>query len=1112
VRTARLITRSLWHYWKTGAVVAFGVAVATAVIVGSLVVGDSVTGSIRDTALDRLGRVTNAMVAPRFFSAMRGCMVDVSLPSPDEAQVRAVILTQAAASNPDTSTVIPGVSVIGTNDPWLFMLDSAPPGKRNVVVNRSLADDLGVQKGSTILLNIGKSGHAPADTLFGRRERRHTMETLRVRVAAVLQTGGDFSLRPGGETPRNLFISRNWLATRLGQRGKANALMATGDVDADLKQALKKACRLSDHGLKVTVDAEHRMLLLKSAELLIPDAQVETTRNVAEKLGTKGYRTSVYLADTLRRGDHKTHYAVVCGFEPLGSLKLKRGWLPKTGSEFILANTWVADDLKARAGDLIDLSYRVATPSGAYAIRTRAFTYQGTVELVWPVWNTTLVPDFDGITDAEKLSEWDPPFPIDSKLITDRDEAYWQKYRTSPKAFLPLDALKQIWADGGSPHWVTSVRVPVPNGEEPRAFAARFVEQLTRDLDPADSGLVFRPVRDEAFEAAKGSTPFGTLFLSMGMFLVASGMGLAGMLMRLSIERRSGQMGMLLACGFEGRRAARLMATEGAVLAVIGALLGTPLGILYAHGIIHALRTWWAGAVGNTTVLWVHVTPTAVLGGLVGGLAAGLLSVWLGVRRLRRRHVLELLSGWQSIAITPPSSGVLRAIRIVFVGSALGAASLLGLSIGAEMVQPAGAFFGVGALLLVAGLSGLYLILVSALKRRRPAVSLSRLALRNASGHRGRSMLAAGLLACASFVIVAVAANERNFSHVDPTDKASGTGGFTLRAESSLPIHYDFGTKAGREELGFAAEDEPLWKDVRVYSFLRGGDEDISCLNLATANTPRVLGVPPDFVERGGFTVKSLSAATNPWTDLGDTQDGDVPTFGDSESVMWKLLSGLGKTMTVRVESGEPTAVRFTGLISSSVLAGELLVSQRSFKAMFPSQTAPRYFLIETPAEKADAVAVSLRRNLGEMGVSVRSTLEVWNDLIGVQNAYLMTFLALGGLGVVLGTVGLVVVVLRNALERRGEFALMLATGFGRGYLAGLLIVENVGLLLFGLIFGALSALVAVAPQLASVNSSVNWATLIGMLAGIMAVGIVSCVAAAAGSVRTSLIEALRSE
>jgi len=975
LKTARIVIRSLRYYWATGLVVAFGVAVATAVIVGSLVVGDSITGSLRDTALERLGRVTHALIAPRFFDAD---LADRLAGQAD--RVGAHILLEGSVRNPDTGAASPRVQVIA-GDARFFAGRNHPPNLsgRSVEINQALAEDLGLKAGAAILLSIGKRGQAPADTLFGRREREYTLQTLRLTVAAVVREGGDFSLVPGSTTPRNLFISREWLAEQIGQSGKANALLADTEDVTRLQTALETTGTPSDHGLKAVLDDTHRILSIQSTQLLLSNRHVAIIQSTAKQLGTTAHRTSVYLADMLQRGETKTHYAIICGFEPLSLLKLKHGWVPEAGYEFIVLNTWSADDLKAKPGDSIELAYRVATPGGDYVTRSKTLTMQATVELTWPAWDTTLVPDFEGITNVDKLSDWEPPFPIDRKLITERDDAYWHKYRTSPKAFLPLEALRRIWADGGSSEWVTSVRVPVPEDTDLIVFTRHFLSELVRGVDPADSGLVFRPVREEAIEAASGSTPFGVLFLSMGMFLVASGVGLAGMLMRLSIERRSNQMGMLLACGFDSRRAANLMAAEGAVLAVAGVAIGAPAGIAYASGIIYALQTWWSGAVGQTAALWLHVTPAAVLGGVLGGLAAGLLSIGLAVRHLRRQNVLALLSGWQSLGVRLPSRKAVLTSWTILLLCLAGAAGLWLASSQVGLADPTGAFFGIGVFLLVGGLTILYQWLATTLKRRRPAVSLIRLALRYAAGHRGRSLLAAGLIACSAFVIVAVAANERDFSHVDSTAPTSGTGGFTLRAESALPVHYDFGTPSGREALGFSPEDEPLWEGVNVYSFLLGGDGDISCLNLATTKTPRVIGASPAFIKRGGFTVQPLNpgSAANPWTALEGKADDDPRVFGDSQSVMWQLQSGLGKSITLRGEAGTPFAARFTGLVSSSILAGELIVSQDNFKTMFPSQSAPRFFLIETPPDKADAVAASLRRNLGEMGLSVRSTLEM---------------------------------------------------------------------------------------------------------------------------------------
>ncbi len=146
------------------------------------------------------------------------------------------------------------------------------------------------------------------------------------------------------------------------------------------------------------------------------------------------------------------------------------------------------------------------------------------------------------------------------------------------------------------------------------------------------------------------------------------------------------------------------------------------------------------------------------------------------------------------------------------------------------------------------------------------------------------------------------------------------------------------------------------------------------------------------------------------------------------------------------------------------------------------------------------------------MGVQVRSTREVLSRYITVQNTYLTMFLALGGLGLLLGTIGLVAVILRSAFERRGEFALMLATGFTRENLTWLVLVENAGLLIAGMVAGTLTALIAVAPHLASEQANVNWSSLAVVLAAVVVVGLAACAAGARATVRGNLIEALRTE
>ena len=83
-----------------------------------------------------------------------------------------------------------------------------------------------------------------------------------------------------------------------------------------------------------------------------------------------------------------------------------------------------------------------------------------------------------------------------------------------------------------------------------------------------------------------------------------------------------------------------------------------------------------------------------------------------------------------------------------------------------------------------------------------------------------------------------------------------------------------------------------------------------------------------------------------------------------------------------------------------------------------------------------------------------------------VENTYLSTFQALGGLGLILGTIGLATVLLRNVLERRRELALLGAVGFRRGHVLTMVVAENVLLLGCGLLAGAVCAGLAIAPAI----------------------------------------------
>ncbi|PYI85119.1 MAG: hypothetical protein DME26_11805 [Verrucomicrobia bacterium] len=139
-------------------------------------------------------------------------------------------------------------------------------------------------------------------------------------------------------------------------------------------------------------------------------------------------------------------------------------------------------------------------------------------------------------------------------------------------------------------------------------------------------------------------------------------------------------------------------------------------------------------------------------------------------------------------------------------------------------------------------------------------------------------------------MVVAVGANKLDANR-DAYKRSSGTGGFALIGESTLPVIHDLNSQDGRDFFGLDANG---MQGVQFVPFrVRDGD-DASCLNLNRAQTPRLLGLQPEALDaRGAFTFsKTLTGAPskNPWLLLKQQlADGAVPALGDEASIAWPL-------------------------------------------------------------------------------------------------------------------------------------------------------------------------------------------------------------------------------
>jgi ABC-type lipoprotein release transport system permease subunit len=771
------------------------------------------------------------------------------------------------------------------------------------------------------------------------------------------------------------------------------------------------------------------------------------------------------------------------------------GFLPaELDDDEIVVSQWLADDLGVKLNDRISLKYFTMGERRQLVEQAREFEIIQILPMNEPALNPSWMPDFPGLSDQENCRDWKPGFAIDNKKIRDKDEAYWKQYRGTPKAFVNLHIGQQMWGN----RWgnVTSIRFG------PSQLRGAITADMRGKLIPEAVGFQFQPLREQALKATDAPIDFGQYFLYFSFFLIAAAAVLTGLLFVFTLEQRDAEAGTLLALGLPAKTVRRMLLSEGVLLAVIGTVAGCVGAVGFTYLVLRALTTVWRGAVGAVDFSF-SASPLSLIGGSLGSIAIACLAMWLASRRQLRRPAAELLAGEASSM--PESRGERRAWHFspLFVERA---ATIIALIVAALGKGNAGAFFGAGALFLIAGIAFSARV-IRGKNDVRPLSSVRDLARRNTSRRLGRSLATIGVLASGVFMVISVSSFRKQPESVSAR-RDTGTGGFVLVAESALPIYEDLNTAKGRENY---AIDESSMHSVSVVPMrVRDGD-DASCLNLNRALQPRLLAVKPsELAARKAFRFSSKNAG---WELLEKTQgDGAIPGIVDANTLKYAMQKKIGDTIEYQDEQGRPFNVRVVATIVGSMLQGNVVVAEKPFIERFPSAGGYRFFLIDADPMDPRVTEAELSRALQDRGFEIVRATRRLDEFNAVENTYLSIFQALGGLGLLLGTAGLAIVVARNVLERRREFGLLEAVGFKQRGVRRLVFAEHRWLIVLGLLAGAGSALFAVLPQLQGKAGGFPYLEF-GLLFAALAIGCVLWTWLAARiALRGSQLPALRNE
>ena len=1063
-----LILRTLVHQrGQTLAMLAMA-SLATGIILGSLVTGDSMDHTLRRQALDRVGRADVALIGgDRLFRPELAVDLERAAQADGGREVHAagVFTTVASASSQRGAQRINQVQVLGVDEAISALTlsgefpvellqadDSLPP---QVVVNDILAQRLNITLGDEVILRPRGPSELPEDAPLAASERETA--PVRAKVAAVIgaEQYGRFSLYQTQEPPALVFMTRKALLEVLEEEPAANLLLlgaASGEPVSpeEAESWLSTSWKLADLSLRLdrldqteTWEISSRRVFLESRIL----------GNIQQSI-PESFPVLSYFVNGIEHGDATTPFSFIAAVDPRSVPFLPDDMEDGT----FVPNRWLADDLGLSEGDPLQLRFFVSETGGGLRESGAEFVAGPMLPMEGASADSEWTPEFPGLSTAEDCDDWETSLPIDVNEIREKDEEYWDEWRSTPKGFITFTRGRELWSN----RWgvATAIRFPGDRSKE------EITEEVRKVLHPVDGGLSFSPFRETALRASRASVDFGGLMVGFGFFVIVASVALTGLLFALSVDQRAGQLGLLRAVGWQSRQIRFLMVTEVVLISLLASLAGVPLGLLLARGLMSWIEGLWPVS-GGLNLIFACET-SSLLSAVGMGVVLPVLAVGWTIRRASRLPPCALLAG------ETPSTEATRSVGkgrrgwwIATLVLALASASTLFLGLRDPMAP--GAFFAGAFFLVTTGLAAFRWSLAH-FDEDHMASRLGALGYRESARNPWRSLSVAGTLAAGTFLVVASSAFRKQAS--EDLKPEGPTGGFEFIAETMSPV---------MDSLENAYLPEGT---VIVGMRVRAGS-DTSCLNMGSVQQPMLLGVDPASMEgRFSFTASQSEAPT--WTSVfsQSVEKGDpLPAVVDETTLMWSLKASLGDHYTLTDEFGEPFDIVFTAALSAGMLQGGLLLPETALLEHFPSLSGDRLFLVDLlEGSEVEALRQRLNQTYREAGIETRLSWERLQSYNAIENTYISMFQVLGGLGLLLATVGVGLVAARNLRERLPEYALLSAIGWTDDRIRRLARTELYLCIAWGLGVGVAASALAVWPQGSAISADEHSWNLIGLL------------------------------
>jgi putative ABC transport system permease protein len=636
---------------------------------------------------------------------------------------------------------------------------------------------------------------------------------------------------------------------------------------------------------------------------------------------------------------------------------------------------------------------------------------------------------------------------------------------------------------------------------------------------------------------------FTELFATIGAFSVMAGILLLVNLFTMLAEERRTELGMLRALGFSRRRLTRTFALEGMLYALPAAVLGAGLG-LGIGWLVAVVAGPLLGVAADGARYPLVVEPASLAAGAALGLLVSLVTVWLASTRIARLNIVRAIRdlpepsrrrvGRRTLVVSVVAITAGVAFSVAGAVGEAGAALLLGVPIAAYAATPwlrrlvderrtrltvgvvvlgwavlivplfpdvmafddpvvfvlQGVVSTAGAVSLVGGLDRVWAGLIGRFSRGNGLTA--RLGVAYPLARPTRTSLLLGMFALVVFTVTILSTVSVTFDRNSDTMASDVAVGADVLLDTVPGSGVDAATLATRDDVAGVAE---VTRGVATFT---ADHLDAARAWTVTGFDAALLdrGVPAALASRDPAYPSDAAAyqATLDDPRLAVVPDGFLAGVGDTSAV------GIGSTFTaLDPATGAPHELTVVGVGSNDWLGTGVLVGQPlAAELTAGTETGVRSYVEVADHTDPANVAASLNRTYLAAGADAAPITTLVNEAMGQLRGLLAMLQGYLGLGLLIGTAGLGVVMVRAVRERRQGIAMLRAMGASSRLVRTAMLIEAGLIVVQGTVIGVLLGL-ATAQQMLGVldqdlTLTVPW---IG-LAVIVAVPLVASLAATA--------------